>query len=111
MIVSLTRDRYINFSGESPHVTMRGIALVDNSDTLAILAIAVFSGQSFIVCGVKDGAKRKDIVKGWRKFKSEFMRENVDYYAIIDEEIATAPSFLKHFGFVHLKKDIYIFRG
>lgn len=110
-IVPLSREIYINFEGTAPPVTIRGLALVDGDLVLAMLAIGKFSGENFIICGIKENVSLKQLIIGWRKFRDQFMKSNETYYALMDDQIKTAPSFLKHFGFVHLKQDIYIFRG
>lgn len=111
IIEPLTRDSYINFEGYAPPVTMRGLALRDGDRVLAILSLAVFNGENFIVCGVKEGASKKYLIKGWIEFKKMFMCDNKTYYALADENIKTSNGFLKHFGFVSLEKDIYVYRG
>lgn len=110
-IEPLDRDAYINFDGEAPAVTMKGLALKDGDKVLAILSLAVFSGENFIICGVKDGASKKFLIRGWLEFKKKFMQDNKNYYALIDRDIETSKGFLTHFGFVHLEKDIYVYRG
>lgn len=111
IILPLDRQSYIDFEGDPPPVTMKGLALKDGNNTLAILSLAVFDGENFIICGVKDGASKKNLIRGWLEFKKKFMKDDKDYYALCDETIKTSKGFLKHFGFVHLEKDIYVYRG
>lgn len=110
MIVPLTREIYMQFEGSPPAVTMIGVAMV-NDGVEAIVAAANFLGQPFIVCGVKPGASKREILKGWRIFKEKHIIKNKIYYAIIDKDLSTAPSFLNHFGFTRLDEDTYFLRG
>lgn len=110
-IEPLTRELYIKYDDTPPPVTMRGVALTDNEKVYAMLAIAVINNKNFIVCGTKQGARKRDIIAGWHEFKEKFMHENKEYYALIDDELKTAPAFLNHFGFEKFKDDIYIYRG
>ncbi len=110
-IEPLTRDIYIKFDGSPPPVTMKGIALTDGADVLAMLSVASFSGEHFILCGIKKNVRKRDILKGWKVFKELHMHPGAEYYALIDSELNTAPAFLRHFGFEPFKDDIYIYRG
>lgn len=89
---------------------MKGLALVQNNIPVAMLAISVIDGSNFIVCNVKPEASKKMLIVGWEIFKDQFMTTGTSYYAIQDDEIATSKGFIAHFGFRHLKENIYIFR-
>lgn len=110
----LTPDIYERFDGSPPPFTIRGVALTDGDDVLAILCISVVEGANFVICSIKEGATKRDLILGWHVFK-EMMKPGKSYYALADESISTAPGFLKHFGFeLHEsnegKSDIYIYR-
>ncbi len=106
----LTRERYIEFEGEPPPMTMKGLALIDGDDVLAILAVSIIEGVNFVVCGVKDGASKRKLIEGWKEF-ARFLNDDRQYFALIDEELDTAPSFLRHFNFEHVDGDLYMYRG
>lgn len=106
----LTREHCEKFEGGVPPVTVKGIAMTDGDKVLAICCTSVIEGQNFVICGVAEGASKRLIIEGWGIF-SQMLLEEVNYYALVDEDLPTAPGFLKHFGFEPFKDDIYIYRG
>lgn len=110
-IEPLSREKYIRFDGSPPPVSMKGFCATDNDDVLAMIALSVILGENFVVFGMKDGCPKKMIIEGWRLFKARYLCDKKEYYALVDEDLPTAPGLLRHFGFRHLKDDIYIYRG
>lgn len=110
-IEPLSRDKFISFDGSAPPVSMRGLCVTDGSCVLAVVGVSVIAGASFIVFGMKDECPKRFIIDGWRKFKDGYLCDKKEYYALVDEDLPTAPGLLRHFGFRHLKDDIYIYRG
>lgn len=101
---------YLDFHGEPPPVTVRGVAMTDNSDVYAVCCTAIIHGENFIIFGSKPGFSKRDILIGWKVFEKT-LDDKKTYYALIDESLDTAPGFLKHFNFRHLNSDIYIYEG
>ena len=110
-IEPLSRDIYARFEGEAPPVTISGLAITDDENVLGVIGVASFNGEKFITCGIKPHTNKRLIIKAWHQFKEKFMRQNRSYYALVDQELKTAPGLLKHFGFEYLKENIYIYRG
>jgi len=106
----LTAAHCLDFSGEMPQYSMRGVSITESDEVLAICCTLAIQGRNFIICNVADGVSKRLIVKGWGIF-SQMLREDVTYYALLDKDIPSAPGFLKHFGFEQLKDDIYVYRG
>jgi hypothetical protein len=109
-IEPLTRRHYIDFNGESPQVSTKGLALVDDGNVYGMVGKVLIGGQNFIIFGVKPGFSKRDIIKGWREFEP-MLDDSKHYYAIIDRELETAHGLLTHFGFMHLFDDVYIYGG
>lgn len=110
-IEPLSREKYIRFDGSPPPVSMTGVCVTDGSEVLAVVGVSVIVGERFIVFGMKDECPKKMIIKGWAAFRDRYLCDKKEYYALIDEELPTAPGLMRHFGFKHFKEDIYIYRG
>lgn len=110
-IESLTDDLYALYDGSPPHVTLNGVAITDNDNVLAIVGVANIQSNNYVICGVKNSVSKRMIIKAWEAFKDSCIDSREKYYAVIDNDLSTAPKFLSHFGFEHYIDDIYIYRG
>lgn len=110
MIELLTNSLYRKFYGGLPPVSIKGVASTEDSEVYAVCAIAVIGGENFIIFDSKAGVNKRDIIKGWRRIL-EMMDYRQVYYVIIDRDLGTAPSLLRHFNFTHLEDDTYIYEG
>ena len=109
-IVPLTRDIFHRVSGIYPLVTVKGLAVVDDNNAYGLVAITLINGEKFIICDIEGPCSKRIIIKVWALFKSKYMADKGDYYAILDDELSTAKGFCRHFGFIFLKDNIYIHR-
>lgn len=110
-VVLLTQEIYTAFKGLPPPFTIRGVAVADGEQVYGICGVMQTQGVSFVICEIKEDVPKRLIILAWRYFKERFMHENTLYYALIDKSLSTAPGFLRHFGFQHLTRDIYIYGG
>lgn len=106
----LTADHCKKFDGNMPQYNLKGLAITDGEEVLAVCCMSLINGANFIICGIAEGAGKRHMIKGWSIF-SQMLREDVTYYALIDRDIPSAPGFLKHFGFEPFKDDIYVYKG
>jgi hypothetical protein len=110
-IKPLTKSLYLDFSdGELPPATIKGVASVIDGEVLAVGGVSFIGGEYFIIFGAKPNANRRDIIKGWSALKN-MLDENKTYYAIVDQDLETAPGLLRHFNFSYLLDDIYVYGG
>lgn len=109
-IEPLTRQHYIDFNGEPPQISVKGLSLVDGDKVFCIAGIVHVMGEYFVFFGAKPGFSKRDIIRGWRRFKT-MLDEHKTYYAIIDREFKTSAGMLEHFGFTHLYDDLYVYEG
>ena len=107
----LTRDLWVQIDGSLPPLTAKGLALIENDRPTCAVATSVVNGTNFIVFGMRDRPNKRWFIKGFKEFKDRFLDPKKVYYALSDESLSTSPSMLWHFGFEHLKENIYIFRG
>jgi hypothetical protein len=110
MIKPLTPSIYLKFNNEPPPATIKGVASVRDGEVYAVCGVSLISGEYFIIFGVKTGFDKRDIIKGWRSLKKTLDTRKT-YYAIIDRDLETAPSLLKHFNFTHVVDDLYVYGG
>jgi len=109
-IVPLTREIFFSIAGIYPPLTVRGLAVVDDNNAYGMVGITTVNGEKFIICDIESGCSKKLIIKAWGIFKSMYMAEAGNYYAILDDELSSAKGFCHHFGFALLKDNIYISR-
>lgn len=107
MIELLNAELYKKFHGKYPEANITGLALTSGDVVLAIVGTVFIADTDFIVFGMNQLARKRDIVKGWRAFKA-MLTINKTYYALIDRDIKSAHGLLTHYGFRHFKEDIYI---
>jgi len=110
MICKLTNTIYKQFSGELPAATMRGLAIIQDDEVMAVCGVSFIASEYFITLGVKPGVNKRDIITGWAEF-TNMLDDKKMYFALVDRDIATAPGLLKHFNFHHVDDDIYIYGG
>ena len=106
-IKPLTDGLYEAYQGHQPPIVLDGLAVVEGDNVYAVCGTAEIGGIDFIMFGMKVGARKRDIIRGWRIFK-DMLSDDKTYYAIIDVDLSTAPALLAHFGFERFNDDTYV---
>lgn len=109
-IVPLTTELYIRFDNQRPPTTVKGLAVVDDENVLGIVCKGMMVGVWFVFCDIANGAPKKSIIKAWRQF-APLLQDGREYFAIMDDDLSTAPAFIRHFGFEQYDDTIYRYRG
>jgi hypothetical protein len=87
MICKLTNTIYKQFSGELPAATMRGLAIIQDDEVMAVCGVSFIASEYFITLGVKPGVNKRDIITGWAEF-TNMLDDKKMYFALVDRDIA-----------------------
>lgn len=96
----------VRFFGQNLPFSFKGITVLEDDTPIAMAGVYSYCGKRVVFSDLKDAARkyRKNIVRFTRQFLDSIPGE---LYAVQDPNEPTSAQFLQHFGFVHIKENIY----
>lgn len=102
-IVPATTQDYIDVYGERPTFSMRLWKVVEDGRMLAIFGFYYVGGSAAIVCKILNKFPPKKIYRVAKVAMEKLKSFGLPLIALADEELCTAPTFLRHLGFEHVQ--------
>lgn len=102
-IVPATTQDYIDVYGERPTFSMRLWKVVEGERMLAIFGFYYVGGAAAIICRILDKFPAKKIYRVAKIAMQKLRSYELPLVALADQELCTAPTFLRHLGFQHVR--------
>lgn len=102
-IVTATTQDYIDVYGERPTFSMRLFKVVDDGRMIAIFGFYYVGGTAAIICKILDKFPAKKIYRVAKVAMEKLRSFGLPLVALADEDLCSAPTFLRHLGFEHTR--------
>ena len=108
-LVPLTLRHYMRFHGEPPPYRIRGVAVIDDDQPVAVGGIGFHKGWLEVFMDMREGGARfpKLLLKGGKEVIRMGEEYNLPMFAVQNDEMSTAPRFLERLGFQKLDNDVW----
>lgn len=98
-IVPASMQDYEEVYNEKPSFSMRLFKVMEDDKRLALFGYYYAGGQAALICKIEGKYPAKKILRVARAALNRLKEFGLPLIALSDQELCTAPTFLRHLGF------------
>lgn len=110
-IVPATLEHFVALYGHPPQFSFQGFTVLGGDKPVGIGGLYYSNGAHVVFSRITEPIRKRDIVRVSHKVMALARDKRVPVYAHRDQDVATSPSLLAHFGFEQMTSEVYLWRG